>query len=778
MRRALVLLCIVSIAIIAAVPRVLNYQGKLLDSSGVEVNDTLPITFRLYSTESGGTPLWEENQTVVITNGLFSAFLGNLTPFPDSLDFSSAYWLEVEINDEILNPREKLVSVPYALRSEYTNRALQSVYSDSNTTRRTGDLVFRAGPGAALSDDGSTITITIGGASSTTPDLYEVLRAGNDAGSRQIKNLGEPTEAQDAATKNYVDSGVRSITPGTALAANASMGNVTLNVQVDNNTIEANPSNQLQVKPGSITGEHIMDGSITIEDISPGTILEGSGSENYIAKFTGTSTLGNSAIYEADGNMGIGTTSPTARLYVKTTDTTTVPFWVEALTGSSLSGWSYRKPITINNTSNSNTLTDYQVLITFDTQSLISAGKMRLDCGDIRFTDFDGASSLNYWIESGCNTASTKVWVKVPSIPASSTKRIYVYYGNSSATSQSNGDATFDLFDDFPGTSLNTDKWVLIGDYSISSGIITLNPNHISNDGTIDGISRPDGIYSTSTFNYPMEIRTKIAGHTSYARYTIGVIGLYYNYDDGGSTWWGLILNQSRVVTWGYDVPSNGLVGDVLVRITSSSFYLKDPSANTPQTWAYGLNNNPNNYRIVISSWADSDTRIDFVTVRKYTSPEPTTSIGTEETPPPLAQTTVFYIKNRTGNIGIGTNNPGSYKLYVNGTAYSTGGWQLSDIRYKNNILPLTNALEKLSQIRPVSFEWKINEYPQKGFPDGRHYGVIAQEVEHILPEVVIEGPDGEKAVSYNELVPILIEAIIEQQHQIEELKATIQNKK
>ena len=120
--------------------------------------------------------------------------------------------------------------------------------------------------------------------------------------------------------------------------------------------------------------------------------------------------------------------------------------------------WGWRKPITINNTQNSNTLTDYQVLVTLDTKSLISAGKMRSDCGDIRFTD-ENNNLLNYWIESGCNTTSTKIWVKVPNIPASSSTTIYVYYGNSSATSLSNGDATFPLFDDFKGSSFNTSKW-------------------------------------------------------------------------------------------------------------------------------------------------------------------------------------------------------------------------------------------------------------------------------------------------------------------------------
>jgi hypothetical protein len=120
-----------------------------------------------------------------------------------------------------------------------------------------------------------------------------------------------------------------------------------------------------------------------------------------------------------------------------------------ANTQGALTGWMYRRAVTINNTANPNTLTNYQVLVTVDTASLISAGKMQSDCRDIRFTDSDGVTLLSYWIESGCNTTSTKIWVKVPSIPGSSTKTIYMYYGNPDATSASSGIDTFDDFDDF-----------------------------------------------------------------------------------------------------------------------------------------------------------------------------------------------------------------------------------------------------------------------------------------------------------------------------------------
>ncbi|MEM4484092.1 MAG: DUF2341 domain-containing protein, partial [Candidatus Methanomethylicia archaeon] len=65
-------------------------------------------------------------------------------------------------------------------------------------------------------------------------------------------------------------------------------------------------------------------------------------------------------------------------------------------------------------------------------------GKMRSDCGDIRFTDSDEITLLNYWIEPNtCNTENTRIWVKVPNIPANSNKIIYLYYGNPSANSLS-----------------------------------------------------------------------------------------------------------------------------------------------------------------------------------------------------------------------------------------------------------------------------------------------------------------------------------------------------
>jgi len=141
-------------------------------------------------------------------------------------------------------------------------------------------------------------------------------------------------------------------------------------------------------------------------------------------------------------------------------------------------GWNYRKPVTITDTSGSD-LADYPVLVEFDSASLISAGVMKNDCADLRFADVSGTQELSYWVEPGCNTANTKVWVKVPSIPASGSVDIHMYYGNLGVNSASDSDATFEFFDDFE--TMNWSKWSQFdgSGTSVSNGVVTAYNNGI-----------------------------------------------------------------------------------------------------------------------------------------------------------------------------------------------------------------------------------------------------------------------------------------------------------
>jgi hypothetical protein len=89
-----------------------------------------------------------------------------------------------------------------------------------------------------------------------------------------------------------------------------------------------------------------------------------------------------------------------------------------------------------------------------------------------------------------------------------------------------------------------------------------------------------------------------------------------------------------------------------------------------------------------------------------------------------------------------------------------------SDSRLKENVVSVSDALGKVNRLRGVNFNWK----------DSGKYsmGLIAQEVEEVLPEVVSTASDGHKSVSYQSMVGVLIEAIKEQQKQIDQLKTQL----
>jgi len=91
-----------------------------------------------------------------------------------------------------------------------------------------------------------------------------------------------------------------------------------------------------------------------------------------------------------------------------------------------------------------------------------------------------------------------------------------------------------------------------------------------------------------------------------------------------------------------------------------------------------------------------------------------------------------------------------------------------SDINLKTNIVPITNSIEKIIKINGVSFNWKETQKPS--------IGVIAQNIEEVFPELVSEGET--KTVNYNGLVGALIEAVKEQQKQIDILREEIENLK
>jgi hypothetical protein len=98
-----------------------------------------------------------------------------------------------------------------------------------------------------------------------------------------------------------------------------------------------------------------------------------------------------------------------------------------------------------------------------------------------------------------------------------------------------------------------------------------------------------------------------------------------------------------------------------------------------------------------------------------------------------------------------------------------------SDIRFKENITPIENAIDKIRKISGNTYDWKSELKDIHGY-EGNDVGVIAQEVEAVLPQLVQNRDNGYKAVKYDKLVALLIEGIKEQQLQIEQLRIDLNN--
>jgi len=313
--------------------------------------------------------------------------------------------------------------------------------------------------------------------------------------------------------------------------------------------------------------------------------------------------------------------------------------------------FAYRKQITVTEQSG-NGLTDYQVLIELNSTNF-DFSHANEDGSDIRF--YDGSNFLNYWIEKWDSAnQEAKIWVKVPSIPASSSTSFYMYYGNPDVASVSNGEDTFEFFDDFEGTSLDINKWIEdtagVGTVMVSNGILTI-------DETGGGTGNMKTIH-TNTYIVPTnvvveaKVREEEVHDTSYGQTApiVGEIDVFpFHLDTQNAQF--MFSGEGNIRTIGHQSKNNGTWG------TEDTIYDTTPTLNTwyrvkwikkstSQSW-YWMDNNGNvlgslvdntdppqgatTYYLTLgargmkSSW-------DWILVRKYTDPEPSVSLGSEET--------------------------------------------------------------------------------------------------------------------------------------------------
>ncbi|MDH5219186.1 MAG: DUF2341 domain-containing protein, partial [Gammaproteobacteria bacterium] len=143
----------------------------------------------------------------------------------------------------------------------------------------------------------------------------------------------------------------------------------------------------------------------------------------------------------------------------------------------------YGIPVTITNPGEA--LTQFQVNITFDTATLIAQEKMKGNCDDMRILDKDGITDIPYWVESGCNSLETQIWLKIPFLNAYTDTTIFISYGDPTVGSLSNAEDVFDFYDTFSGNSLDTAKWSLVINdgysYSVKANQLVFDTAGLSN---------------------------------------------------------------------------------------------------------------------------------------------------------------------------------------------------------------------------------------------------------------------------------------------------------
>lgn len=285
--------------------------------------------------------------------------------------------------------------------------------------------------------------------------------------------------------------------------------------------------------------------------------------------------------------------------------------WINACASSAgLSAWQYYKPVNINNTSGS-TLTDYQIKLTV---SYVS-GKMNADFSDLRFVDAT-CTQIDYWIETYTASTSATVWVEVPSIPVSGTT-LYMYYGNSVATTSSNGPNTFLLFDDFEDGTINSSIWSTTGSVAESGGSIRITGTGVGGADRIESI----GMFGPGVAFYSRgTLQNENASSIPYGFNTVCFFRNWpwaptiYTTHNGTNVSAG--LNAPYTATWEIRWTPGG----------SATFYVNGtatPANSGSSTTAS---------KVHMAQWCcGTVTTSDLVYVRNYVTPEPSSSIDIEK---------------------------------------------------------------------------------------------------------------------------------------------------
>jgi len=253
----------------ADVPQYVSYQGRLTDSSGAPVGGSFRLSFQIFEGQTSTVPLWAEEQTVDVVDGVFSVLLGSVEPLGDVVFKSgSTVWLEVASADlvERAPQRFPIVTVPFAYFAGRADTSRYAAYIRDNCVN-SGKIV-----------DGSIALIDLGQNGASEGQILKWTATGWAV-------------ANDSVGQTSGGGDITAVNPGTGLSGGGTSGDVTLNVAnlgvteallaancvtsakvVDNsltsNDLATNSVGYLEIASGAVRADEILDGSVGAAEIA------------------------------------------------------------------------------------------------------------------------------------------------------------------------------------------------------------------------------------------------------------------------------------------------------------------------------------------------------------------------------------------------------------------------------------------------------------------------------------------------------------------------------
>ena len=315
----------------AATSNQLNFQGRLLTASGALVPDgTYNVQFNLYYVSTGGSSQWTETRTnqggtpVTIQNGYYSVYLGEVTAFPGSIDWSEDLYLGMTVRgtgscafgsctpaDSEMTPRFKLTAVPYALRA--SNVASSNTNAASSNT---DNISITTGDALGAASDSGNISLDVGTATGTRGSIS----LGGTNASAITLGSGSGTFVLQTSNIDISSAGVISGATGISSSGTITFSGLNCTGNTNGGALTANGSGVISCSDddagGGGGGSLFTDsGTFTYLTSTTDDLVVGdstvAGASLFVDESAGSTTFGNStlagSLIIADGSTNFGT---------------------------------------------------------------------------------------------------------------------------------------------------------------------------------------------------------------------------------------------------------------------------------------------------------------------------------------------------------------------------------------------------------------------------------------------------------------------------------------